>query len=561
MRGSKTIRLLVMLVGAFALTQAAVIYAKNATAAKPKLVVVVMVDGLPMEQLYKNRDLFVANGFRRFLDQGAVFTDAHQAHAFTVTAPGHAAVLTGAYPYQHGIIGNDWRTRDGKYAYNTADPASKYLDGSATTDDDGTSPKNLRVSTIADELAYATNGASRTFTVSGKDRGAILLAGRAGKAFMYSTQTGRFTSTSYYMPKHPQWWEDFYSNKPQDKWFQQRWMTLLDAKSYERSLPDNQPWSSPRSGISKNMGAMYGVGETTPGKLYYGALLTGPFADEAIAEFTLSMMKGESIGRNPKGATDILGVSFSSHDYVNHSFGPESIQSQDHLVRLDRTFAKLFTEIDKQVGKDNVLMVLTADHGFANAPETDAARGFEAARINPTELRNAVNSLAEKRFGIAKIAKQHMTGGFTLDYTAIEEKKLSREEVELFVVRAVTEQPGIAYAYTRSQLERGDLPRTRIGTLAQRAWHHAMAVDVMVIVKPFHFFASRSSTSQPTACTHGTPYAYDTHVPIMWHGARWIKPGRYHDYAEVTDIAPTIATLLETRFPSANEGKAMPMLR
>ncbi len=558
---SKISRLNVMLVFAAALISGANAHAKPSSAAKPKLVVVVMVDGLPMEQLYKNRDLFVANGFRRFMDHGAVFTDAHQAHAFTVTAPGHAAVLTGAYPYQHGIIGNDWRTREGKYAYNTADPASKYLDGSATTDDDGTSPKNLRVSTLADELAYASNGTSRTFTVSGKDRGAILLAGRAGKAFMYSTQTGRFTSTSFYMPKHPQWWEDFYATKPQDKWFHQRWMALLDGKAYARSLPDNQPWSSPRGGISKSMGAMYGVGETAPGKLYYGALLTGPFADEAMAEFSIALMKGESVGRNPSGATDILGVSFSSHDYVNHSFGPESIQSQDHLIRLDRTFAKLFNGIDKQVGKDNVLMVLTADHGFANAPETDAARGFDAMRIDPTELRNAVNALAEKRFGIPKLAWQHMTGGFTLDYAAIDEKKLAREEVELFVARAVTQQPGIAHAYTRTQLESGSLPQTRIGKLAQRAWHHSMAVDVMVIVKPFHFFASRSTTSQPTACTHGTPYSYDTHVPLMWHGAKWIKPGRYTDYAEVVDLAPTLATLLETRFPSASEGKVMPVLR
>ncbi|MGL5005141.1 MAG: alkaline phosphatase family protein [Casimicrobium sp.] len=543
----------------FASTSITCVYAQATT--KPKLVVVVMVDGLPMEQLHKNRDLFVKNGFRRFMDSGAMFTDAHQAHAFTLTAPGHAAVLSGAYPYQHGIIGNEWRSREGKYVYNTADASHKYLDGSATTEDDGTSPKNFRASTIPDELAYATNGASRTFAVSGKDRGAILLAGRAGKAFMYSSQTGRFTSTSFYMPKHPQWWDDFYASKPQDKWFHQRWMTLLDAKAYERSIPDNQAWSSPRGGITKNMGAMYGVGETSPGKLYYSGLLTGPFADEAMAEFAVAMMKGESIGRNPKGTTDILGMSFSSHDYVNHSFGPESIQSQDHLIRLDRTFAKLFDEIDRQVGKDNVLMVLTADHGFANAPETDAARGFEATRIDPTELRNAVNALAEKKFGIAKVAMQHMTGGFTLDYAAIDEKKLSREEVESFVARTVVEQPGIAYAYTRTQLERGQLPQTRIGKYAQRAWNHAMAVDVMVIVKPFHFFASRSTTSQPTACTHGTPYAYDTNVPVMWHGAKWIKAGRYTDYAEVVDIAPTLATILETRFPNANEGKGLPLLK
>jgi arylsulfatase A-like enzyme len=205
-----------------------------------------------------------------------------------------------------------------------------------------------------------------------------------------------------------------------------------------------------------------------------------------------------------------------------------------------------------------VLAVLTADHGFVNAPESNAARGFDAARIDPTALRNSVNALAEKQFGIAKVATQHMTGGWTLDYKAIEEKKLNREEVENFIARAVVREPGIAYAYTRTQLEHGALPPTRLGKFAQRAWHHTMAVDVMVITKPFHFFASRPSDGQnPTACTHGSPYGYDTHVPMMWHGPKWIKPGRVTQYGEVVDIAPTLASVLRTRMTSGNEGRVL----
>ncbi len=523
----------------------------------PKLIVVVMVDGLPMEQLHKNMDLFVPNGFRRFMDQGAWFADAHQAHAFTLTAPGHAAVLTGAYPYQHGIIGNEWRSRSGQYVYNTVDAAHKYLDGTPTTQDDGTSPKNLQVSTFGDELGYSTNFASRVYTVSGKDRGAILLAGKTGKAFMYSSKTGQFTSTSYYMDKHPQWWTDFYTSKPQDKWFHQRWNTLLEPAAYARSLPDNQPWSSTVSNMTRGMGYLYGLGEERPGNMYYGTLLVSPFGDEAMSEFALTMLKSENLGRNPKGVPDVLGMSFSGHDYINHGFGPESVQSQDHLIRLDRTFAKLFDAIDAHVGRDNVMMVLTADHGFVNAPESNAARGFDAARIDPSEIRSAVNALAEKRFGLANVATQHMVGGWTLDYAAIEAKKLNREEVEDFVARTALEQPGIAYAYTRSQLERGQVPDHRVGKLGLRGWNRQMAVDVMIIAKPFYFFASRTTAANPTACTHGSPYRYDTHVPLMWHGPKWIKPGQYGDYAEVVDIAPTLAKLLRTRIPSGSEGRVL----
>jgi hypothetical protein len=464
--------------------------------------------------------------------------------------------MTGAHPYQTGIIGNEWRTRDGKQVYNTADAAHRYLDGSKVGSGDGTSPKNLQVSALGDELRYATNDASRVFAVSGKDRGAILPAGKTGTAYMYSTQTGRFTSTSYYMKAHPAWWETYYAGKPQDQWFHQRWDPLLDAQAYARSLPDGQPWSTSYRKLGTRMGLVYGLGETAPGPFYYGTLLAGPYGDEATTDFTVQLLKNERLGRNPAGVPDILAVSYSSHDYVNHNWGPESIQSQDHLVRLDRTLARLFAAIDAEVGADNVLVVLSADHGFMNVPEFSAARGFDAGRVDPTDVRNAVNAAVERKFGIAKVAPQHMTGGFTLDYAAIDAKGVDREAVETFVARTTLEQPGIAYTFTRTQLERGDVPAHRIGLLVQRAWHRQMAVDVVVVPKPFHYFQSKT-TSTPNACSHGTPYAYDTNVPLLLQGSRWVRPGRYTEYAETVDIAPTLAYLLNLRAPSGAEGKVL----
>lgn len=525
--------------------------------AAPKLVVVVVIDGLPQEQLLKSYDLLVPNGFRRLMDKGAWFSDAHQAHAFTVTAVGHATILSGAYPYQTGIIANDWKTREGKFIYNTADSAHRYLDGTPTTEEDGVSPKLLQVSLLGDELRYATNNASRTFSISGKDRGAILMAGKSGTAYMLSKKTGRFTSTSYYMAKHPAWWENYYAKRPQDQWFHQRWNLLLeDPKAYQRALPDGAPWAAVYNNMTSKMGYMYGLGEISPGPIYYSMLISGPFGDEATAEFSAALIKGESIGKNPTGATDILTISFSSHDYINHNFGPESIQSMDHLIRLDRTLAKLFVAIDAQVGRDNVLSLLTADHGFMNTPEYSQARGFDAGRVDPKDVRTSVNALAEKKFGLPNLAPQHMTGGWTLDYAAIDAKGLNREDVENFMARAVLEQPGIAFAFTRSQLERGTMPATRIGTLVQRAWHRQFAVDLVVIQKPFYYFQSPRSTPQ-AVCSHGTPYSYDTNVPLMIQGSRWIKPGRYGEYAETVDIAPTLAQILNVRVPSASEGKVL----
>ena len=525
--------------------------------APPKLVVVVVIDGLPQEQLLKSYDLLVPNGFRRLMDKGAWFSDAHQAHAFTVTAVGHAAILSGAYPYQTGIIGNDWKSREGKFIYNTADAAHKYLDGTPTTEDDGVSPKNLQVSLLGDELRYATNNAGRIFSVSGKDRGAILMAGKSGTAYMLSKKTGRFTSTSYYMHKHPSWWETYYEKKPEDQWFHKRWNLLLnDPKAYERVLAEGQPWAAVYNNMTSKMGYMYGLGEVTPGPIYYSMLIAGPFGDEATAEFSTSLLKGESIGKNPRGATDILTVSFSSHDYINHNFGPESIQSMDHLIRLDRTLAKFFTAIDRQVGRDNVLTLLTADHGFMNTPEYSTARGFDAGRVDPRALRDTVNTFAEKKFGIPNLAPQHMTGGWTLDYAAMDAKGVNREEVENFMPRVVLEQPGMAFAFTRSQLERGAVPSSRVATLVQRSWHRQFAIDLVVVQKPFYYFQTKSNSPQ-AVCSHGTPYSYDTNVPLMIQGSKWIKPGRYGQYAETVDIAPTLAQILNVRVPSASEGKVL----
>ena len=523
--------------------------------APPKLVLVVVVDGLPQEQLLKNYDLFTANGFRRLMDHGAWFRDAHQGHAFTVTAVGHAAILTGAYPYQHGIIANEWRDRDGKYMYCVQDERHKYLDGSPTTDEDGTSPRNLKVSTVGDELKYANNNLSRVFAVSGKDRGSILLAGKTGTAYMYMGNTGTFSSSSYYMKQHPAWVTKFFENKPQDKYFKKVWEPLLAAKAYERSVPDGQAYSTSFKKLPIRFGMQYGLAMDAPNPLYYAQLLAGPFGDEMTNNFSKALIDNENLGRNPAGVTDILGVSFSSHDYINHNFGPESMQSQDHLIRLDRTLADLFAHAEKRAGKGNVLIVLTADHGFMNVPEYSEARQFDAGRIDAKDLNEAANKTLEARFGIPKLVKQSMTGGVTLDYAAAEAKGVTREALEQAAMRAILAFPGINYVYTRSQLEAGNMPATRIGTLVTRAWNRQEAIDLVTIPKPFYFFQSKNSRT--VACSHGTPYSYDTSVPLLMSGDKWIQPGRYTLPAEVVDIAPTLSVILNTRPPSAAEGRVL----
>jgi predicted AlkP superfamily pyrophosphatase or phosphodiesterase len=518
--------------------------AAEAAGVPPRLVVVIVIDGLPQEQVLKYRDQYGPGGFRLLLQTGAWFGNAHQAHAVTLTAPGHTAVLTGAYPYQSGIIANEWVDPGTlEETYCTGDPAHSYI-GEETKKLDGTSPANLRVSTVGDELRYANGGRSKVLAVSGKDRGAILLAGKTGTAYMYMDKTGRFASSTYYMKEHPRWWQEFYTGRPQDRWQGKSWTLLLSESAYARSIPDGEPWFLNYRGMGNRFPFVL-----PPGGVYYGALLRTPYGDVATLDFARAAIEGENLGRNTAGVTDILGISLSTHDYVNHGFGPESRESQDHLLQLDRALASFFGYLAKRFGPDRVLIALTADHGFLNAPEYSSSKGFAGLHLDSKKLLAELNEKLAARFGAGTYAVRYSYPTLILDRRLIEEKKLAAAEVEAAAARIVGGYPGIAAVYTRTQLERGAVAG-HLGTLVQRAWNRQLSGDLYVVQRPYAMFGGN-------AATHGSPYAYDTNVPLMLYGASWVKPGSYASYAEVVDLAPTLAFLLGTRPPSGSEGRVL----
>ncbi|TFW16716.1 alkaline phosphatase family protein [Massilia arenosa] len=513
----------------------------------PKLILVLVVDGLPAEQVQRYRDQFGPGGFRRLMEQGAMFTDAHQAHGVPVTAVGHSAILTGAYPYRHGIINNYWIDANGQQVYCTEDTRYKYI-GEETGEHDGTAPTNLRVDTLGDQLRYATGNRSKVLTVAGKDRGAILLAGKTGTAYIYMDRTGDFASSTFYMQSHPAWVQRFDAAKPQDRYYGKSWTPLLPAAAYAGDSTDYPSTDKENNSFP----FVYRGDSGKPDAKYYERLKTGPAVDELTLEFARAAVENEQLGRNPAGVPDLLGVSLSGHDYVNHSFGPESRMSHDHLQQLDRLLAKFFTDLDKQVGMDNVLVVLTADHGFSNTPEFSRTRHIDAMRIDSKKLLADLDQALAARFGLAQLVKKSWAPEVYLDYDAIEKKGLARADVEDYAARWLLRQPGIAQVFTRTQFERGLAGGTRLALLMQRAWNRHLSGDLMIVTQPYTFFGTKSMGS-----THGTPYAYDTNVPLFMMGQRWIRPGAYRGYTEVVDIAPTLASLLRVRPPAGAEGRVL----
>src|SRR5471032_839490 len=527
--------------------------AAPARSALPKLVVVLVVDGLPNEQVQRYRDQFGQGGkggLRRMLDQGASFSNAHQAHGITVTAIGHSAVLTGAYPYVHGIIGNNWIDPiTKKSVYCTEDSNYTYI-GEETKPSDGTAPTRLKVDTLGDQLRYATGSRSKVVTVSGKDRGAILLAGKTGTAYMYMDKSGNFASSTFYMKAHPAWVQQYQAGKPQDRYYGKSWTPLLPEAAYAADASEDLNQVKPGAHNRLPYAYYSESGEIDAG--YYSSLKTGPFLDQLTLDFARAAVEGENLGRNPAGVPDLLGVSLSAHDYVNHAFGPESKMSHDHLQRVDRMLGDFFNYLDQRVGMDNVLVVLTADHGFPNTPEFSRTQHIDAQRIDGAKLMNALDQHLSEKFGGAKLLSAWSLPNIHLDYAQIDKSGLKREEVETAAARYLLAQNGIVEAYTRTQLESGAANTTRIATLMRRAWNREASGDLMVVTKPYWYFGTGTSGT-----SHGSPYAYDTNVPLMIMGKRWIKPGAYGQYAEVVDIAPTLANLLHVRPPAGSEGRVL----
>jgi predicted AlkP superfamily pyrophosphatase or phosphodiesterase len=517
-----------------------------ATSPRPKLIVFLVVDGLPQRQVTGYRDQLAPDGLARFLDRGAWFANAYYGHSFTVTGAGHATMLTGAYPNRTGIIGNDWRDpQTGEPEYCAGDASATYI-GHKTDKLDGTSPKNLKVETVGDVLRRV-DARSKVIAISGKDRGAILPGGKTGTAYMYM-EDGEFASTTFYMKEHPGWVNAYNGRHLADSYFKKMWTPVLPPAAYAKDLPDDQPWYGAAGGKLPMM--MGGANDAAPRPGYYRSLLKGPFADIMSLEFARAAIAGEALGQDD--SPDILSVSLSGHDYVNHSYSAESRLSHDHLLQLDRMLQDFFRDLDSTVGKDNYIAMLTADHGFTPAPEYSASLGKDAGRVDLSATLARVNASLEKALGQPRLVRGYSGSGLLLDRKRVADARLDAGVVAEAARSALLAEPGIGAAYTRAEFLSGSKAGAPFFAQMEKSWHKDVSGEVQFIFKP-NWIAGSSPA------THGSPYEADTQVPILMYGPRWIKPGRVDARVEVVDIAPTLAAILGVPAPSASEGKVLPL--
>jgi predicted AlkP superfamily pyrophosphatase or phosphodiesterase len=530
--------------------QAHLAKAQPAADQRPRLVVFIAIDGLPQRQVLDYRDQLAPDGFARFLERGSWFANAHYAHGFTVTCAGHATMLTGAYPHRSGIIGNEWRdAQTGAPDYCAADTSATYI-GHVTRPLDGTSPKRLKVETVGDVLRRADPRA-KVIAISAKDRGAIMPAGHSGTAYIYMQSSGQFASSTYYMPQHPAWVNAFNAKRPADRYFKAEWKALLPEAAYARSLPDNQVWFGPAGGaLPMRYGALE---DATPGLNFYGSLIRGPFADALTLEFARAAIAGESLGQD--AVPDVLAISLSGHDYVNHAFSAESRLSHDHVLQLDLQLQSFFQDLDTRIGKDNYVIALTSDHGFMPAVGRTLEQGLPGGFIDSRQVLTNVNLALQTQFGPGNWVHGYSASSLLLNQDLIKQRGADPIAMADAARNALLMQPGFAVAYTRQELQSGSRAGAPYFAALEKTWHPAVSGEVQYTLLPNWNFGLRG-----TGATHGSPYDVDTHVPILMYGPAWIGKGRIDTPVEVVDIAPTLAKLLGVAAPKASEGHVLPLV-
>lgn len=510
---------------------------------KPKLVIGIMVDQMRWDFLYRYYNRYAANGgFKRLMNNGFNCENTFIPYVPTVTACGHSSVYTGSVPAINGITGNNWWDYEkNRMVYCSEDKTVKTVGSTSRAGE--MSPRNLLTTTICDELKLANNFRSKVIGIAIKDRGGILPAGHsANAAYWYDGTTGNWITSTYYMNELPQWVQEFNKKKYVDGFYQNGWNTLYPLSTYTQSSKDEnefeaKPFGNDQKGFPYDLkrfaGKNYGSISSTP----YGNTMTMMLAKDAISK--------EEMGKD--SITDFLAVSFSSPDYVGHSFGPNSIEVEDTYLRLDKELGELFDFLDKSVGKNQYLCFLTADHGVAPIPGYANENKIPAGVLDDNKMIEELNALLLKKYGAANIVSGSYNYQVSLNHDLIDSAKLNRNGIVEDIIRYASKIKGVDRAFDIQHLSQQTLP-TVIKNRIANGWHPKRSGDVQILLAPGWIDGFNAGT------THGLWNPYDSHIPLIWYG--WnIKQGKTVEEVYMTDIAATLAALLKIQMPNGCIGK------
>ncbi len=494
---------------------------------KPKLILAIVIDQFRYDYIVRFRQDYTS-GLKRLLDNGAVFDDAHHISFPTVTAIGHSTFLSGATPSQSGIVANEWYERETRsQVTSVSDPKATLVGGIPGAP--GSSPHRLLVSTVGDEIKISGQK-SKVIGVSIKDRSAILPAGHmADAAYWFDADSNHWTTSSYYMKSLPKWVEDVNEEGPQRRTLGATWYPV-DSKPGD---PNAKPFCTMVAGNDDIR--------------FCGSLEASPWGNELIEELAFKAISAEQMGKHE--GTDLLAVSFSSNDYVGHAVGPDDPSVRDIAIRTDRLIGKLIDEAEKAVGAGNLLVVLTADHGVSPVPEVNIARNMPGGRLDDQKLAAAMSAALAAKYGEGKWLVNSVGSAPYFNLELIVSKKLSLAEVEETAAEAARKFPHVYRVLTKEQITHGQMAMDGPGTMILNGFLASRAPDLIIVQDQFYLFGA-------TGTSHGTPFNYDSHVPVIFMG-NGIRSGHYYNRIAVNDIAPTLSAIAGALEPSGSQGRVL----
>jgi predicted AlkP superfamily pyrophosphatase or phosphodiesterase len=506
---------------------------------RPKLVVGIVVDQMRWDFLYRYSNRYGADGWRRLLKEGFSCENAFISYVPTVTAVGHSTVYTGSVPSIHGIIGNNWFNKEtGRVVYCTDDDSVRSVGSNSIAG--RMSPKNMWTNTVTDELRLATNFQNKTIAIALKDRGAILPGGHtANAAYWFDNAIGGWISSSFYMNALPDWVKKLNDKKLPDVYLKQNWNTLYPIATYKQSTEDSKTYEAKLAGSNT---FPHRLDTVTINK--YEVFRGTPYGNTYTFDMAKAAIEGEQLGKGSN--TDFLTVSFSSTDYIGHADGPNSIEIEDTYLRFDKELATFLTYLDKQVGKGQYLLFLTADHGVAHVPRFVRDNKMPGGEISESGYQQILNDSLQKTFGVARLVDNVINYQVYFNDRLIEQNKLDKKILAHYVSNQLLKMKGIAKAFPLEETMTTTLPH-KIQMMVANGYNPKRSGDVFFAMQPQWFGGWGTGT------THGVWNPYDSHIPLLWFG--WnIKPGKSNREVYMSDIAPTVAALLRIQMPNGTVG-------
>jgi len=515
----------------------------GSTVIRPKLVVGIVVDQMRWDYLYRYYSKYGEGGFKRLLKEGFTCENTNINYLPTYTAAGHACIYTGSVPSIHGITGNNWTEQlTGAHVYCT-DDSTVHAVGTDSSLDGNMSPRNLLVTTVTDELRMATNYQSRVVGISLKDRASILPAGHtANAAFWLDDASGNFITSTYYMKKLPPSVEKFNKEKNIDRYIRNDWNTLYPIQTYTESDADNKIYEGRIPGESASvfphtLKSDYEKDRST--------FRISPFGNTLTLDFAKTIIDAYQLGAGT--ATDFLTINCASADYVGHVFGPNSIEVEDVYLRLDLDLASFLSALDAKIGKGQYLLFLTADHGAAHAEGYSMENRLGSDYFDSRNLLTSLGQLIQQKFGISNVIRSGENYQINFDLNKIAAANADFEGIKKLAIDYLKKQPGVKYAVDMDRIQEAPVPEP-IKTMIINGYNFKRSGQIQVVFEPGWL-----ESSMKTGTTHGGWNPYDSHIPLIFMG--WdIRPGASAYPVHMTDIAPTLATLLHIQVPNGNIG-------